>query len=35
MILDAECRVVDDPWREERLLWDELGPGLTGMPRAR
>jgi para-nitrobenzyl esterase len=25
MILDAECRVVDDPYREERLLWDELG----------
>jgi para-nitrobenzyl esterase len=25
MILDAECRVVDDPHREERLLWDELG----------
>ena len=25
MILDAECRVVEDPHREERLLWDELG----------
>jgi para-nitrobenzyl esterase len=21
MILDAECKVVDDPHREERLLW--------------
>jgi para-nitrobenzyl esterase len=25
MILDAECRVVDDPYREERLLWKDLG----------
>ncbi len=25
MRLDAECRVVDDPHREERLLWEELG----------
>jgi para-nitrobenzyl esterase len=24
MIIDAECRVVDDPHREERLLWKEL-----------
>jgi carboxylesterase type B len=24
MILDAECRVVDDPHREERLLWEQL-----------
>ncbi len=24
MFLDAECRVVDDPWREERLLWEAL-----------
>jgi para-nitrobenzyl esterase len=24
MILDAESRVVDDPFREERLLWDSL-----------
>ncbi len=21
MILDAECKVVDDPYREERLAW--------------
>jgi para-nitrobenzyl esterase len=25
MRLDVECRVVDDPHREERLLWEELG----------
>jgi len=25
MTLDAECRVVDDPHREERRLWEELG----------
>jgi len=25
MFLDAECRVVNDPWREERLLWQEIG----------
>jgi len=25
MFLDAECRVVNDPWREERLLWREVG----------
>jgi para-nitrobenzyl esterase len=25
MLLDAECRVVDDPHRAERILWDELG----------
>ena len=24
MFLDAECRVVNDPYREERLLWSEL-----------
>ena len=24
MFLDAECRVVNDPYREERLLWKEL-----------
>ncbi|HTY63401.1 MAG TPA: carboxylesterase family protein [Acidobacteriota bacterium] len=24
MFLDAECRVVNDPYREERLLWYEL-----------
>jgi para-nitrobenzyl esterase len=24
MILDAQCRVVDDPYREERLLWSEI-----------
>jgi para-nitrobenzyl esterase len=24
MILDAECRVLDDPFREERLLWTSL-----------
>ena len=24
MFLDAACRVVRDPYREERLLWDEL-----------
>jgi para-nitrobenzyl esterase len=28
MILDAECRVVDDPHREERLLWQDLGGGF-------
>ncbi len=30
MILDAECRVVDDPHREERRLWDELRAGGRG-----
>ncbi len=25
MVLDAECRVVDDPHREERLLWQTIG----------
>jgi para-nitrobenzyl esterase len=25
MILNAECRVVNDPYREERLLWAEIG----------
>jgi len=25
MILDAECKVVNDPYREEHLLWKELG----------
>jgi para-nitrobenzyl esterase len=25
MFLDAECRVVNDPYREERLLWREIG----------
>jgi len=25
MMLDAECRVVEDPFREERLLWESLG----------
>ena len=25
MILNAECRVIDDPYREERLVWTELG----------
>jgi len=24
MILDAQCKVIDDPCREERLLWSEL-----------
>jgi para-nitrobenzyl esterase len=24
MLLDAECRVFDDPFKEERLLWDSL-----------
>jgi para-nitrobenzyl esterase len=28
MRLDAECRVVDDPFSEERKLWDELGGGF-------
>ena len=23
MFLDAQCSVVNDPWREERLVWDE------------
>ena len=30
MVLDAECRLVDDPHREERLLWEELGQGGAG-----
>jgi para-nitrobenzyl esterase len=25
MFLDAECKVVNDPYREERLLWQQLG----------
>jgi para-nitrobenzyl esterase len=25
MVLDSECRVVNDPFREERLLWESLG----------
>jgi para-nitrobenzyl esterase len=25
MFLDAECKVVNDPYREERLLWRQLG----------
>lgn len=25
MFLDARCTVVDDPYREERLLWQQLG----------
>lgn len=24
MFLDAQCRVVEDPYREERLIWSEL-----------
>ena len=24
MFIDAECRVVNDPWREQRLLWSDL-----------
>jgi para-nitrobenzyl esterase len=28
MILDAECRVVDDPFSEERKLWDDIGGGF-------
>jgi para-nitrobenzyl esterase len=24
MMIDAECRVVDDPWGEERRLWRSL-----------
>jgi para-nitrobenzyl esterase len=28
MVLDAECRVVDDPFSEERKLWDEIGGGF-------
>jgi para-nitrobenzyl esterase len=24
MILDAQCRVVDDPYKDERLLWQQL-----------
>jgi para-nitrobenzyl esterase len=28
MILDAKCRVVDDPFADERKLWDELGGGF-------
>jgi hypothetical protein len=23
MWLDAECRVINDPWREERLVWGD------------
>ena len=25
MYLDAECKIVNDPFREERLLWQQLG----------
>lgn len=28
MVLDAECRVVFDPFPEERKLWDEIGGGF-------
>lgn len=28
MVLDAECRVVDDPHRAERRLWQEVGGGF-------
>jgi len=28
MFLDAECRVVDDPYREERLLWNEISKNI-------
>jgi para-nitrobenzyl esterase len=24
MMIDAQCRVVDDPWGEERRLWRSL-----------
>jgi para-nitrobenzyl esterase len=24
MFLDAQCKVVNDPYREERLLWNEI-----------
>jgi len=27
MFLDAECRVVNDPYRDERLLWKEAAQG--------
>jgi para-nitrobenzyl esterase len=30
MVLDAECRLVDDPHAEERRLWDELGAAPPG-----
>jgi para-nitrobenzyl esterase len=23
MVLDAQCAVVNDPWREERLVWGD------------
>jgi para-nitrobenzyl esterase len=25
MLIDAECRVIDDPWSEERQVWKEVG----------
>jgi para-nitrobenzyl esterase len=25
MVIDSECRVVDDPWPLERRLWEEIG----------
>jgi len=25
MYLDAECKMVNDPYREEQLLWQQLG----------
>lgn len=30
MFLDSECRVIEDPYREERLLWMELSSMRTG-----
>ena len=27
MFLDEECRVVNDPYRDERLLWKEAAQG--------
>jgi para-nitrobenzyl esterase len=30
MLIDAECKVADDPWRLEREVWEKLEPeGLT------
>lgn len=27
MLINAQCKVVDDPWKLERQVWDEVDPG--------
>jgi para-nitrobenzyl esterase len=27
MLIDAQCKVVDDPWKLERQVWDQIDPG--------